>query len=151
MSFRDKCDSVGLELRPVKLPKPWDFTVWLKEPTAEERQFYEHHTYQQKKSKVATASGKVKTEVDVEIDRKFFKTRLVAMLLCDESGKPEFNDIEAGAAYLNSKGARLTEALYDDAAELAGLKDSDLDELAKNSASSQSADSPTDSPSLSAA
>lgn len=73
---------------------------------------------------------------DVRMNMKNLRARLVAMTVVDEAGERlfGFGDVEA----LGGKSARALDRVFGVAMRLSGLRDEDVEELAKNFGSDQS-------------
>jgi hypothetical protein len=114
-----------IETRDVEIPE-WGGKVRVRALTGTERDKFEQDTVKRK--------GK-----DVETNLQNIRARLVVLATVDEQGNRLFgyHDIEA----LGKKSAKPLDRLFTVAMELSGIRDEDVEELAKNSESDQSDDS----------
>lgn len=106
-----------MEVRDVEVPE-WHGVVRVKGLTAAERDAFE--------SEIVQRNGKNVTQ-----NLRNIRARLVAMSVINEDGARVFGfrDIEA----LGEKSAKALDRVFSAAQELSGLRDEDVDELAKNS------------------
>lgn len=106
-----------LETRDVTVPE-WGGVVRVKGLTAAERDAFE--------SEIVQRNGRNVTQ-----NLRNIRARLVAMSVINEDGARVFGfrDIEA----LGEKSAKALDRVFSAAQELSGLRDEDVDELAKNS------------------
>lgn len=113
-----------IETRDVEVPE-WGGRVRVKALTGSERDRFEQETVARK--------GK-----NVETNLQNIRARLVVLAAVDEEGNRlfGFHDIEA----LGKKSAKPLDRLFTVAMELSGIRDEDVEELAKNSVSDQSDD-----------
>lgn len=117
------------DMRTQDVPVPeWDGTVRVKGLTGAERDAFE--------SEIVQRNGKNITQ-----NLKNIRARLVVMTVVDEAGARVFGfrDIEA----LGEKSAKALDRVFSVAQELSGLRDEDVDELAKNSVATPGDDSST--------
>jgi hypothetical protein len=114
-----------LESRDVAVPE-WGGTLRVRVLTGTERDAVEASTLQ----------GKGKSQ---SVNLSNFRAKLCARAIVDEQGKRLFSDEDIAA--LGKKSAGALSRVYNVAAELSGISEADVDELIKNSASGQSADS----------
>lgn len=73
---------------------------------------------------------------NVEVNMSNTRAGLCARAICDEQGNRVFSD--GDVALLGQKSAAALNRVYEKAAELSGISDEDLEELAGNSASDRS-------------
>ncbi len=106
--------------------------AWVKVRTlnASERDWFEASTVQRNGKKVTTNLQNI-------------RARLCLLCLVNESGERLFQ--EEDEFPLGGKSAAALDRIFTVAQRLNGLRDEDVDELAKNSPGDQSGDSPTDS------
>lgn len=114
-----------IETKDVDVPE-WGGCVRVKALTGSERDAFEQETVARK--------GK-----NVETNLRNIRARLVVLAVVDADGNRLFgyHDIEA----LGKKSAKPLDRLFTVAMELSGIRDEDVEELAKNSVSDQSDDS----------
>lgn len=77
------------------------------------------------------------------LQMKQLKVYLLARCVVDEEGKPIFTDADLAA--LNEKNAKVINRLFDEACEMNGIGEKDIEDLAKNSVSESREDSGSDS------
>ena len=113
-----------LQYEDVDVPE-WGGTVRVRTLTGRERDAFEQSVVEQK--------GK-----NTKTNLRNIRAKLVALTVIDGEGKRMFNtsDIEL----LGEKSANALDRLFDAARRLSGLRDEDVEELAKNSDSDQSDD-----------
>lgn len=107
-----------LEIQLVLIPEWKNKCVYVKGLTGTERDEFEENVYL---SKLSDGSGN---------NFKNFRSKLVAMTACDESGNRLFtlNDTEV----LGKKSAAALERIYKVAEAISGFRKKDVDELTKN-------------------
>ena len=106
----------------------WSGTVRVKGLTARERDQFE--------ADILRGKGK-----NVEVVKQNLRAKLVVRAAVDEAGNRLFGD--GDIAFLGEKSAAAIDLLYGVASRLSGISGDDEEELAKNSVSDQSADSPS--------
>lgn len=104
----------------------WKGTVRVRALTGAERDAFE--------ASIVEGKGK-----NVKTNLKNIRAKLVALTVINENGERLFNDHEAQA--LGTKSASALDKVFEVAQRLSGLRDEDVEELAKNSESDQSEDS----------
>ena len=104
----------------------WKGTVRVRALTGAERDAFE--------ASIVEGKGK-----NVKTNLKNIRAKLVALTVIDENGERLFNDHEAQV--LGTKSASALDKVFEVAQRLSGLRDEDVEELAKNSESDQSEDS----------
>jgi hypothetical protein len=114
----------------------WGGDVLVRGLMADERDQFEAETYE--------VRGK-----NVEVNKRGMRARLVAKCLVDEAGDRLFTAEDIAA--LGRKSAVPLDRLFGIARRLSGLQPADVEELAGNSGPGRSGDTPSDSPSGSAA
>lgn len=125
---RDQIFAVSdIETEEVFIPQ-WNGTVRVKGLTAAERDEYEAGVMQQR--------GK-----NIELNRRNIRAKLVALAVVDADGNRVFGDTDVDA--LGNKAAGALDLIYGVASRLSGFSAEDEEELAKNSGSDLSADSPS--------
>ncbi len=119
-----------LKTEDVQIPE-WD-GAWVRVRTlnASERDWFESTTVQRNGKKVTTNLQNI-------------RARLCLLCLVDETGARLFQ--EEDEFPLGGKSAAALDRIFTVAQRLNGLRDEDVDELAKNSSGDQSGDSPSDS------
>lgn len=105
------------ETREVHVPE-WGGTVRVKAMTGEERDRFE--------ASIVTTRGK-----NVQRNLANIRAKLVACTVVDEADKLVFSFEDVAA--LGQKNAKALDRVYSAAAELSGISDSDVEEMAKNS------------------
>lgn len=113
----------------VQVPE-WGGAVLVKSLTGKERDAFEAGIVEQKGKKTS-------------VNMKNIRAKLVVLACVDESGQRLFGDGDVEA--LGNKSAAALERVFKVAQRLSGLTDEDVEELAKNSESDQSADSGSNS------
>jgi hypothetical protein len=106
----------------------WGGTVRVKGLTAAERDVFE----------TASVSGSGR---NVSVNFVNIRARLVAMAIVDDSGARIFNQGDVKA--LGEKSASALDRVFDVARRLSGIGEQDVEELAKNSESASTDDSPS--------
>jgi endo-alpha-1,4-polygalactosaminidase (GH114 family) len=104
----------------------WKGTVRVRALTGAERDAFE--------ASIVEGKGK-----NVKTNLKNIRAKLVALAVINENGERLFNDHEAQV--LGTKSASALDKVFEVAQRLSGLRDEDVEELAKNSESDQSEDS----------
>ena len=104
----------------------WKGTVRARALTGAERDAFE--------ASIVEGKGK-----NVKTNLKNIRAKLVALAVINENGERLFNDHEAQV--LGTKSASALDKVFEVAQRLSGLRDEDVEELAKNSESDQSEDS----------
>jgi len=104
----------------------WKGTVRVRALTGAERDAFE--------ASIVEGKGK-----NVKTNLKNIRAKLVALTVINENGERLFNDHEAQV--LGTKSASALDKVFEVAQRLSGLRDEDVEELAKNSESDQSEDS----------
>lgn len=117
-----------LPFEDVEVPE-WGGTVRIRTLTGTERDAFE--------SSVARKQGK-----DVIMNYKNIRAKLVALTVVDGEGNRLFDDDDAKE--LGKKSANVLDRLFEVAQRLSGLRDEDVEELAKNFESDPSDDSTSD-------
>ena len=117
-----------IQTEDVHIPQ-WGGTVRVKNLTASERDAFEDSTTTQRGN-------------NLELNRKNFRAKLVALCVVDEDGKRIFGD--ADIHKLGAKSAAAMDLLFAAASRLSGISKDDEDELLKNSESDPSGDSSSD-------
>lgn len=107
----------------------WNGTVNVKGMSAAERDAFEASTTIQKGN-------------SIELNRKNFRAKLVALTVVDDDGNRIFADTDIKA--LGEKSAQALDLLFAAASRLSGISKQDEDDLVKNSESDQNADSSSD-------
>ena len=111
----------------------WEGEVIVRGLTATDRDAYEESIY-----KFREEGGKAKASMSLINAR----ATLVVRCLIDEDGKRLFSDADAVA--LGKKSSVVVDRLYEVARRLSGMSDGDIEELAGNSETAPSEDSPSD-------
>jgi hypothetical protein len=119
---------MDIQTEDVLVPE-WGGTVRVRGLTGSERDKFEDVSMQRYGKKNQSR----------EVNLKDFRARLSAWSIVDEDGKRVFSDSDITA--LGQKSAAALQRVFDVAARLSGLSESDVDELTKNSSSTQSEDS----------
>ena len=114
-----------LTIRPVDIPE-WGGIVYIRTMTGRERDAFE---------RVISKAGSA-------VDVKDFRGMFAALVVCDQDGARLFGDEHIEA--LTSKNGRALDRIFDEGAKLNGIRESDIEELLKNSQSNQNADSGSD-------
>ena len=114
-----------IQTEDVHIPQ-WGGTVRVKNLTASERDAFEESTTTQRGN-------------NLELNRKNFRAKLVALCVVDEEGKRLFDDKDIHK--LGAKSAAAMDLLFAAASRLSGISKDDEDELLKNSDGDQSDDS----------
>lgn len=109
----------------VEVPE-WGGAVYVRALTGAERDQFEASIVEQR--------GR-----DVRMNMRNIRAKLVALTVVDEDGQRIFTDDDVAA--LGGKSAAALDRLFAVAQRLSGLSKEDVEELAKNSESGQSADS----------
>ncbi|WP_461369485.1 hypothetical protein [Candidatus Darwinibacter acetoxidans] len=109
----------------VEVPE-WGGCVYVRALTGAERDAFEASVVEQR--------GK-----STKMNLRNIRAKLVALTAVDEEGKRLFTDDDA--ALLGKKSAAALDRVFDVAQRLSGLKDEDVEELAKNSEDDLSEDS----------
>src|SRR5690606_19506049 len=109
----------------VEVPE-WGGAVYVRALTGAERDQFEASIVEQR--------GR-----DVRMAMRNIRAKLVALTVVDEDGQRNFTDDDVAA--LGGKSAAALDRLFAVAQRLSGLSKEDVEELAKNSESGQSADS----------
>ena len=107
----------------------WNGTVNVKGMSAAERDAFEASTTIQKGN-------------SIELNRKNFRAKLVALTVVDDDGNRIFADTDIKA--LGEKSAQALDLLFAAASRLSGISKQDEDDLVKNSGSDLNADSSSD-------
>lgn len=110
-----KADDLPKEL--VEVPE-WGGYVYVRTLTGLERDAFEESVTQQR--------GK-----SIKMNLRNIRAKLVALSVVDEGGKRIFSD--ADAKFLGEKSASALDRIFEVAQRLSGLRDEDVEELAKNS------------------
>lgn len=104
---------------------------------------------------VRTLSGVERDEWEASIvgenrklDTANLRARFAALVIVDDSGQRMFNDLDA--QLLGRKSARALNRVFEAGQKLNGIRDEDVEELAKNSGSAPSGASTSSSPTLAA-
>lgn len=113
----------------VEVPE-WGGSVRIKSLTAAERDQFEADSLQER------GKGKHRS---VEVNMRNLRARLVVRCIVDAAGKRVFSDLDAEV--LGDKNAQVVTRIYEVAARLSGLTAEDMEELAGNSETGQSAGS----------
>lgn len=112
------------DVREEDVPVPeWGGTVRVRGLTGKQRKALSESLLDQK--------GQASTRKAIDL-----QTRLPAMCMIGEDGRRLFDDEDV--ALLNEKSAAALKRVFDVAARLSGLSDDDVEEMSKNSESSQS-------------
>ena len=114
-----------IQTEDVHIPQ-WGGTVRVKNLTASERDAFEESTTTQRGN-------------NLELNRKNFRAKLVALCVVDEEGKRIFDDKDIHK--LGAKSAAAMDLLFAAASRLSGISKDDEEELLKNSEGDQSEDS----------
>lgn len=114
-----------IQTEDVHIPQ-WGGTVRVKNLTASERDAFEESTTTQRGN-------------NLELNRKNFRAKLVALCVVDEDGKRIFDDKDIHK--LGAKSAAAMDLLFAAASRLSGISKDDEEELLKNSEGDQSEDS----------
>jgi hypothetical protein len=131
LSRNDILEASDIVVEDVAVPE-WHGTVRVRGLTGTERDAFEEasmHRYGKKAQ-------------NRELNLKDFRARLVSWSIVDEDGKRVFADADVQA--LGKKSAAALQRVFDAAARLSGLSDTDIEELIKNSQEDQSEDSGSD-------
>ena len=114
-----------IQTEDVLIPQ-WGGTVRVKNLTASERDAFEESTTTQRGN-------------NLELNRKNFRAKLVALCVVDEDGKRIFDDKDIHK--LGAKSAAAMDLLFAAASRLSGISKDDEEELLKNSEGDQTEDS----------
>lgn len=131
-----------LKTREVSVPG-WDEPVIVRELTGTDRDSYEASFMVERP--VLDAKGKPvpgRTEMVRKPDN--YQAKLVARAMVDSDGNRLFTDADAGA--LGQLPCAVITPIFEAAAELSGLGENDVEQLAGNSEAAQSGDSSSTSP-----
>lgn len=135
------------EYEDVECPE-WGGTVRVRAMSGTERDSYEASCVQERP--VYDGRGRpVKGQYEFRRTLDNVRAKLVVRCVVNEDGSRMFEDGDAFA--LGEKSAAALDRVFDVAARLSRISDSDIEELAGNSGAGQSGDSPSISPSSSAA
>ena len=107
----------------------WDCWVGVRTLTGAERDYFESSTVQRNGKKITTNLSNI-------------RARLCALCMVDETGARLFQEEDEFA--LGGKSAAALDCVFTVAQKLNGLRDEDVDELAKNSPPALNGDSPSD-------
>ena len=118
----------------VEVPE-WGGEVAIRALTAAERDAYEESLF------TTTGSGK---NLTLKSNLANAKAKLVAKCLVDADGSAVFDSVREAEKVLGGKSARALNRLYDVARKLSGISDEDMDELVKNSETTQGEGSASD-------
>lgn len=120
------------DFRTVKVEVPeWKDFVYVRTLTGLERDAFETSMY--------TGRGKDRRE-----NLKNLRARLVVLTVCDEKGVRLFTNEDA--EWIGKKNANALDRIFIKAQELAGLRQEDIEDLTKNSESTQNEKSILESP-----
>lgn len=139
LSRTDILDADDLLFEDVEVPEWGDGIVRMRGLTAEERDEYEASVV-----KTNTTRGRGgRSKVDVRVDTRNIRAKLVSRCAVDGDGKRLFSDSDVQR--LGKKSGKALQRCFSVAQRLSGITDSDIEEMVKNSETAQDDDSPSDS------
>lgn len=121
-SLDDLSNICNPSIERVEVPE-WGRWVFVRSISAAERDAFDNRSVKRKRG------GAVETNLDN------YSARMVALCMCDETGAPMFPDPEKGAVDLGKAGSAAIRRLFDVCFRINGLRQSDVEDAVKNSAS----------------